>query len=157
MKHSVLFSLVLCGGVYLSSCDTKKDGITTDIVTNTASADGKQDVPVAAIKFDKDTFNFGEVMEGEKVAHTFTFTNTGKNDLIISNAQASCGCTVPEWPKEPIAPGKQGQIDVVFNTAHKPGNAIKSVTVSSNTEPAMTKLFITGFVKADPKAKKEEE
>jgi hypothetical protein len=129
------------------SCDTKKDGISADMVTNSASADGKADVPVSEIKFDKDTFNFGEVLEGEKVSHSFTFTNTGDNDLVISNARGSCGCTVPEWPKEPIAPGKSGKIDVVFNSDGKPGNAIKSVTVSTNTEPATHQLFITGFVK----------
>jgi hypothetical protein len=129
------------------SCDTKKDGISSDMVTNSASADGKADVPVSEIKFDKDTFNFGEVLEGEKVSHSFVFTNTGDNDLIISNARGSCGCTVPEWPKEPIAPGKSGKIDVVFNSEGKPGNAIKSVTVNTNTEPATHQLFITGFVK----------
>jgi hypothetical protein len=86
-------------------------------------------------------------LEGEKVSHSFTFTNTGDNDLVISNARGSCGCTVPEWPKEPIAPGKSGKIDVVFNSDGKPGNAIKSVTVSTNTEPATHQLFITGFVK----------
>jgi hypothetical protein len=123
------------------SCDTKKDGISSDMVTNSASADGKADVPVSEIKFDKDTFNFGEVLEGEKVSHSFVFTNT------ISNARGSCGCTVPEWPKEPIAPGKSGKIDVVFNSEGKPGNAIKSVTVNTNTEPATHQLFITGFVK----------
>lgn len=146
--RNILISIV--GAALLAhtaSCDTKKDGISSDIVTNTASADGTSDVPVSEIKFDKDTFNFGEVLEGERVSHSFVFTNTGDNDLVISNARGSCGCTVPEWPKEPISPGKSGKIDVVFNSEGKPGNAIKSVTVSTNTEPATHQLFITGFVK----------
>jgi hypothetical protein len=140
----ILFS-VLVG--FVTSCDTKKDGITANMVTNSASADGTADVPVSEIKFEKDTFNFGEVLEGEKVSHSFVFTNTGDNELLISNARGSCGCTVPEWPKEPIAPGKTGKIDVVFNSEGKPGNAIKSVTVNTNTEPATHQLFIVGFVK----------
>jgi hypothetical protein len=147
MKNILSF---VCGAFLLAfavSCDTKKDGISAEMVTNSASADGTADVPVSEIKFEKDTFNFGEVLEGEKVSHSFVFTNTGDNDLLISNARGSCGCTVPEWPKEPIAPGKSGKIDVVFNSEGKPGNAIKSVTVNTNTEPATHQLFITGFVK----------
>lgn len=129
------------------ACDTKKDGISAEMVTNSASADGKDDVPVSAIKFEQDTFKFGEVMEGEKVSHSFKFTNTGTNELIISNATGSCGCTVPEWPKKPIPPGGSGAIDVVFNSDGKPGNAKKSVTVYANTEPSTHKLFVVGFVK----------
>jgi hypothetical protein len=142
---SLLISSIVLG--FSTSCDTKKDGISAEMVTNSASADGNADVPVSVIKFEKDTFNFGEVLEGEKVSHSFVFTNTGDNDLVISNARGSCGCTVPEWPKEPIAPGKTGKIDVVFNSKGKPGNAIKSVTVNANTEPATSQLFIVGFVK----------
>jgi hypothetical protein len=89
-------------------------------------------------------------MEGERVSHAFTFTNTGKNALVISKAIGSCGCTVPEWPKEPIAPGAKGKIDVVFNSERRVGKASKDVTVYANTEPATSKVTLKGFVKADP-------
>jgi hypothetical protein len=135
----------------LSSCDQKTDGkVTTDMVNNSATASGEENIPVSAIKFDQDTFNFGTVMEGERVSHAFTFTNTGKNALVISKAIGSCGCTVPEWPKEPIAPGGKGKIDVVFNSERRVGKASKDVTVYANTEPATSKVTLKGFVKADP-------
>jgi hypothetical protein len=135
----------------LSSCDQKTDGkVTSDMVNNSATASGEENIPVSAIKFDQDTFNFGTVMEGERVAHAFTFTNTGKNALVISKAIGSCGCTVPEWPKEPIAPGAKGKIDVVFNSERRVGKANKDVTVYANTEPATSKVTLKGFVKADP-------
>ena len=135
----------------LSSCDQKTEGkVTSDMVNNSATASGEENIPVSAIKFDQDTFNFGTVMEGERVAHAFTFTNTGKNALVISKAIGSCGCTVPEWPKEPIAPGAKGKIDVVFNSERRVGKANKDVTVYANTEPATSKVTLKGFVKADP-------
>jgi hypothetical protein len=71
------------------------------------------------ISFDKKIWDFGTITDGEVVEHTFRFTNTGTNDLIISNASASCGCTIPEWPKEPIAPGEKGEIKVEFNSNGK--------------------------------------
>jgi hypothetical protein len=135
----------------LSSCDQKTDGkVTSDMVNNSATASGEENIPVSAIKFDQDTFNFGTVMEGERVSHAFSFTNTGKNALVISKAIGSCGCTVPEWPKEPIAPGGKGKIDVVFNSERRVGKASKDVTVYANTEPATSKVTLKGFVKADP-------
>jgi hypothetical protein len=135
----------------LSSCDQKTDGkVTSDMVNNSATASGEENIPISAIKFDQDTFNFGTVMEGERVSHAFTFTNTGKNALVISKAIGSCGCTVPEWPKEPIAPGAKGKIDVVFNSERRVGKANKDVTVYANTEPATSKVTLKGFVKADP-------
>lgn len=130
-----------------AACDEKGNGkISADDVTNSESAEGKKDIPLASIKFESDTFNFGEVIEGEKVAHAYKFTNTGKNNLIISKAYGSCGCTVPEWPKEPIKPGASGTIDVVFNSEKRAGKALKSVTVISNTEPSQSVVYLVGNV-----------
>ena len=70
--------------------------------------------------------------------------------MIITKAVGSCGCTVPEWPKEPIKPGKKGSIDVVFNSDRRVGKANKEVTIYANTEPATRKVVIKGFVKGDP-------
>lgn len=99
------------------------------------------------IKFDELTYAWGSVNEGDKMKHTFKFKNTGSNDLIISNAHGSCGCTVPEWPKEPIKPGKTGEIKVVFDSKGKPGDQQKTVTLTANTDPANTVLTIKGAVK----------
>ncbi len=137
--------------VGLTACDQKTDGkITPEMINNSATASGESNIPVSAITFDQDTFNFGTVVEGERVSHAFTFTNTGKNDLVVSKAIGSCGCTVPEWPKEPIRPGQKGKIDVVFNSDRRVGKANKAVTVYANTEPATSIVTLTGFVKGDP-------
>lgn len=82
--------------------------------------------------FQTESFNFGDVPEGPMVIHYFVFQNTGDKDLTISSARGSCGCTTPDYPKEPIAPGKYGLIKVQFNTAGRPGNQKKTVTINSN-------------------------
>ena len=99
------------------------------------------------IKFDELAYNWGSVKEGDKMTHIFKFKNTGSNDLIISDAHGSCGCTVPEWPKEPIKAGKTGEIKVVFDSKGKPGDQQKTVTLTANTDPANTVLTIKGAVK----------
>lgn len=110
--------------------------------------------PTTAMSFDKLEFDYGVVDEGEKVEHKYKFTNTGSEPLIISNAKGSCGCTVPSWPKEPIAPGATGEIDVVFNSKGKKGKQSKRVTITANTNPVQTFLTIKGEVKGDPAADK---
>lgn len=100
-----------------------------------------------AIKFEELSYAWGSVNEGDKMKHTFKFKNTGSNDLIISDAHGSCGCTVPEWPKEPIKPGKSGEIKVIFDSKGKPGDQQKTVTLTANTDPANTILTIKGAVK----------
>jgi hypothetical protein len=108
--------------------------------------------PTTTITYEQTDFDFGSVKEGEKVKHTFKFKNTGSEPLVISNAKGSCGCTVPKWPSEPIAPGATGQIDVEFDSKGKPGKQTKRVTVNANTVPAQTFLNITGNVDKDPNA-----
>lgn len=150
MKQFIQLAGAACLFFFATSCDQKGDGsISADMVSNSATATG-ENIPVSDIKFDQDTFDFGTVIEGEKVAHAYTFTNTGNHDLIITKAVGSCGCTVPEWPKEPIKPGKKGSIDVVFNSDRRVGKANKEVTIYANTEPATRKVVIKGFVKGDP-------
>lgn len=84
------------------------------------------------ITFDKTKHDFGKINQGDKVTHVFTFKNTGENDLKIARAQGSCGCTVPEFPKDPIAPGKTGTMKVSFNSTGKSGPQHKTVTVFAN-------------------------
>ncbi|TNF25305.1 MAG: DUF1573 domain-containing protein, partial [Bacteroidetes bacterium] len=74
------------------------------------------------------------------------FKNTGQGDLIITDAKGSCGCTVPEWPKEPVPPGGEGKIDVVFNSEGKSGQQNKKITITANTVPSMTVLAINGVI-----------
>ncbi len=108
--------------------------------------------PLTTMEFSESTFDFGTVDEGEKVSHTYSFTNTGKEPLIISNAKGSCGCTVPQWPKEPIAPGAKGEVTVEFNSKNKKGKRNQKVTLTANTEPAQSFIYLTGEVTPDPNA-----
>ena len=102
--------------------------------------------PKTQMTFSEQEFNFGTVNEGEKVKHTFKFKNTGNEPLIISNAQGSCGCTVPKWPREPIAPGASNEIVVEFNSEKKTGKRNQQVTITANTEPAQTIIKLVGDV-----------
>lgn len=88
--------------------------------------------PQTVINFTKTEHDFGKLKAGEKVRTKFKFTNTGTNPLIISNAIGSCGCTVPQWPKEPIEPGKSGEIEVEFDSKGKSGEQTKNVHLTAN-------------------------
>lgn len=97
--------------------------------------------------FTASEYDFGDINQGDKVSYTFEFKNTGNAPLIISNARASCGCTVPQWPKEPVAPGETSKIDVVFNSAGKRGRQTKSITITTNiTEKPQQQVFLKGMV-----------
>ncbi|TAE35422.1 MAG: DUF1573 domain-containing protein [Sphingobacteriales bacterium] len=98
------------------------------------------------IKFEKDIYDFGKITVGDKVSQSFKFKNTGTIPLIISNAVASCGCTVPNWPKTPIKPSQSAQIDIVFNSAGKKGLQDKVITITANTLPNITKVHLIGEV-----------
>ncbi len=100
----------------------------------------------AQIKFDKLTCNFGKFSEKDPVQKcTFTFTNVGDAPLIINQAVASCGCTVPKYTKKPIAPGQKGTLDVTYNGKGRfPGHFKKTITVRTNGKPEMTRLYIEG-------------
>jgi hypothetical protein len=101
------------------------------------------------IAFDKTDYNFGTVKEGKTITHTFTFKNTGKTDYIIKEVNASCDCMVPTLPKGPVKPGATGTIVVVFNTsgqAKAKRMSSKSVTITANTIPAKTSLYMQGYV-----------
>ncbi len=104
------------------------------------------DGPTTTMTFPEMTYDFGTIDAGEKVRHVYAFTNTGDEPLVISNARGSCGCTVPQWPQEAIAPGEDGEIVVEYNSKGKSGKETKTVTITANTMPAVTKLTITGTV-----------
>lgn len=101
---------------------------------------------LAAFKWDKEFHDFGNITEGERVTTVFTFENTGESPLIISNARGSCGCTVPDYPHKPIAPGATGEIKVSFDSSNRAGKQDKTVTLDANTVPRSTILKITSNV-----------
>jgi len=98
-----------------------------------------------SIVFEKIIHDYGKIFQGSEGICNFKFTNKGKMPLFLSNVRASCGCTVPEWPKEPIAPGKDGVIKVKYNT-NSPGSFNKSITVNSNAKNSTVILQIKGNV-----------
>ncbi len=106
-----------------------------------------------SIKFEDESFDFGTIKDGESVTHTYKFTNTGSTPYVIANAKGSCGCTVPKWSKEPIAPGATSEIVVTFNSRGKGKvggqNQSKRVTLTGNTDPSNTYLTIKGIVTKD--------
>ncbi len=120
---------------------TEQQPVATEVPmpeTATPPADGK--FPV--MEFDKKEHDFGTINQGDKVVYTFNFKNTGEADLIISNAVGSCGCTVPEYPKQPIAPGEKAAIKVSFNPKGKNGMQNKTVTLTTNTAKGMEMLTV---------------
>ena len=100
----------------------------------------------AAMQFEKDNHDFGNVSEGTMASHEFKFKNTGNQPVVIANVQASCGCTTPEWTKTPVLPGKSGIIKAVYSSAGRPGVFNKTVTVTSNAVEPSKVLSIKGTV-----------
>jgi hypothetical protein len=113
---------------------------------NAAPTEPVDPATLTSIKFDRYEHNFGKIDEGKSVETVFKFTNSGSKDLIISDAKGSCGCTVPYFPKEPIKPGASSEIKVSYDSKGKSGVQNKSVTITANTDPAITTLNITSEV-----------
>ncbi len=129
----------------LASCDVRKKDKNATFTNN----DLKQQKVIkdpTTVQIIDSSFNFGKIKDGEIVEYNFRFKNTGSKPLIITNASASCGCTIPEKPEAPIPTGDTGFIKVKFNSAGKAGMVHKNVTVSSNAEPAFPELVIKGEV-----------
>jgi len=145
MKKLFFLSFIAFG---FYACNSSQEGeVNTSLVNIPVSADGnenKENLPI--FQFESDTFQFGKITQGEKVNHTFKFKNTGKSDLVISSANGSCGCTVPDYPKKPIAPGQEAEINVVFNSEGKAGLQNRSVTLIANTFPNKHVIYLKGEV-----------
>lgn len=93
-----------------------------------------KDMPMTTIQFADSFYNFGTIKEGDIVKHEYKFRNVGTSPLFIARAEASCGCTVPSFPKEPLAPGEEGVITVQFNSSGRAGHQQKNVMVFSNAQ-----------------------
>lgn len=149
------FALIVAGMIGIVSCNQNPNVAGTNVVQNPATADSIQSPPPAAssmavIEFEKTLHDFGNITQGEQAEYSFKFRNSGGTDLLITGAQASCGCTVPEYPKTPIKPGEQGLIKVKFNSDYRLDAFEKSVVVIANTQPTETTIRIKGFIKPNP-------
>ena len=143
---SVIF-LTACGS-QVSDLELRVAKLETEIASMRKGG-GSTIVPAGAFPkftFDQEEHNFGQIRDGDIVSHTFRFTNSGEAPLIISKATAACGCTVPQWPKQPIPVGGSGEIQVQFDSSNKPGMQNKVVTITSNTESKVKKLLIRAQV-----------
>lgn len=138
MKNTTIIAII---SLMIFSCqNTDKKEV------NTISIDMIDNENPPVMEFENDEFDFGTIAQGQKVSYTFKFTNTGKSDLAIMSVVPTCGCTVPsDWPKQPIKPGKGGEITVEYDGS---GNGVvkKLITVNANTKPSYNKLNIKGKV-----------
>ena len=116
-------------------------------VLSSSAQDGGKAVSGAIITWEKATYDFGEIFQGDKVEHTFRFTNAGDQDLLITNVQVSCGCTTPKgWPRDPVPPGEGGELTVAFNSAGKMGKQNKVITITSNSAGTLNQVTFSANV-----------
>ncbi len=155
MKHlvlsiSLLLALTACNNDAKKTDNGNSTEITNEQIANPATADQPVVDPsqLAIMKFNKTDHHFGDIVENQSVETVYEFVNEGKVDLLISKCEAQCGCTVPDWPRQPIKPGEKGEIKVVFNSAGKSGTNNKIVTVFANIQGGKTELKFTANVRA---------
>jgi len=148
MKKSI-FILAAVALVSFTSCkENAADKVNEENVASAAERDAESGkAPI--MTFAETEFDFGTIDQGTPQEHIFTFTNTGDADLIIVDAKSSCGCTVPEFTKEPVAPGATGEMLVKFNGSGK-NQVSKTVTITANTKAGKETIKIKAFV--TPKA-----
>ena len=151
MKKILIICLAITANAFTACQDSAAKKVINGTTTNAPISNASSNASGPIITFDKTEHDFGTINEGETVTTEFNFTNTGKEDLIIVDARGSCGCTVPQYPKNtPIAPGASGKIMVSFDSNNKPGLQQKSVTLSANTASGREMLRIKSNVTPDP-------
>jgi hypothetical protein len=145
-KNKVSFLLFSFFLLLFLGCGNKKNSeLTVSDINNPITADGmdeQQKATLPAIQFDELTYDFGKVIQGEKLSYTFHFKNVGKSSLLISSIGPSCGCTTSIPPKAPIRPGEKDEISITFDSMHKSGEVISYLVVTANTYPAQTLLTV---------------
>ena len=146
MKKQFLM-LAAVAAIAFTSCKDEKaaDKVNEENVSEVAERDANAE-GTPKMTFAEEMHDFGTINEGDVVEHTFKFTNTGDAPLVITNAKGSCGCTVPSWPKEAIAPGAEGEMTVKFNSRNKPNNQMKTVRITTNTASGQEMIKIQAFV-----------
>ncbi|MGC4103326.1 DUF1573 domain-containing protein [Ferruginibacter sp.] len=147
------YFLLLALPALVSACNIKtKDQLAgdskTDSIKRVQQLKAQEDAMknTTTVQLIDSAYNFGTIIQGEKVEYNYRFKNTGTNPLVIFDAHASCGCTVPEKPEKPIMPGEIGFIKVVFNSSGKKGHNEKEINVNANTNPAFPVLKLFGEI-----------
>jgi hypothetical protein len=144
-KFITLFTLVLTTLSFVFAQTSEKSKSAAPVQKETKAVQATKEGPQMDFKFTE--HNFGDLQEGPKANVDFVFTNTGNKPLILTDVKASCGCTTPEWPKEPIMPGQSSKIKVEYNTQGRPGDFTKSITITSNISDTIPKMiYIKGKV-----------
>lgn len=147
MNKNYIFALSIAIIPFIYSCNNDEKATSNEVVNNPATASAPGDTTnLPKFQWEKEVHDFGKIVQGERVAYAFKFTNVGKTDLVISDAKGSCGCTVPEYSKTPVKPGESGKVDVIFDSDGKSGKQDKTVTLMANTNPNTVVLRITGEV-----------
>lgn len=144
MKKSVLIVAILSVFAFSSCKDNAADKVNEENIA-TAEARDAESGKFPVISFEESQFDFGTIDQGTNVEHVFKFKNTGEAPLMIVNAKSSCGCTVPQYPKEPVAPGETGELLVKFNGSGQ-NQVSKTVTLTTNTKAGTETLTIKAFV-----------
>ncbi len=145
MKKVLLIVTVFSAVLFTSCKENAAEKVKEDNVAEAANRDAKA-TQFAIMEFAEKEFDFGEIDNGTPVEHLFKFKNTGDAPLVIVNAKASCGCTVPEYSKTPVAPGEEGELLVKFNGKGK-GTVSKTVTITANTKTGKETLKIKATIK----------
>ena len=146
MKNITVLVLLCIGSIACNDNASSKIDASKQKKTTQVSLD-QVDMPTdAKMDFEALEWDFGEIDQGDVVEYAFKFTNSGLDPLIITNAKGSCGCTVPEWPRAPVAPGETGVIDVKFNSKGKKGKQNKRVTLTTNMVPSQQVLTVKGQI-----------
>ncbi len=147
MNKNYILVLSLALAPFIFSCNQEEKSASNEVISNPATAATPGDTSsLPKFQWEKEVHDFGKIVQGERVAYAFKFTNVGKSDLVIASAKGSCGCTVPEYSKDPVKPGESGKIDVIFDSDGKSGHQDKKVTLMANTNPNTVVLTITGEV-----------
>ncbi|MDP2088108.1 MAG: DUF1573 domain-containing protein [Flavobacteriaceae bacterium] len=147
---SIFFSIILMMAI-VGCKDNATSKIDENNLENAKVRDSQFAHGMAIISFDKTEHDFGVINEGDVVETTFEIKNTGTSDLVITDAFATCGCTIPQWPKDPIKPKEKGILKVAFDSNGKPNKQQKTITLVTNTENGREVVSIKTFV--TPKTK----
>jgi hypothetical protein len=146
MKKGILVLGVLTAMIFTSCKEDAASKVKEENVEVAAARDA-QATTFPVMSFDETEFDFGNITKGTGVEHKFTFTNTGKAPLVIVDAKSSCGCTVPEYSKEPVQPGAKGELLVKYNGSGS-NQVTKTVTIKANTAAGTETVRIKAFVEA---------
>jgi len=144
------FSLLVLAALSFAACSNSGQNNAdsdTDLINNNKTAsDPNAENPEPKMEFKHTTWDFGKITEGEVVTHTFKFTNTGNETLVITKCTASCGCTTPKCTSDPIPPGEEGEIVVKFDSHNRLNSQTKNITILANTVPPENVITIKSYV-----------